>query len=376
MARKDGRDRGIVEKPAGSGVWWVRLYRDRKEHWHRCDSKSQARAVYGKLKGKIREDQYFPKPKRREPIPFETIAESYEQAVDADRRRKGDDRAQVQYWIDLFGRRDIESITTAEIEAALIQLRQPLKERSGRLKKGGRRSYETMRAYFGVVHAIFERGRRRLKAENVSWMNPASDIELKRADNTLIRRLDPEQEAALFRALPTRYHPIVKTALHTGARKGELLRLTWGDIDWYAGMAKIGEAKNGEPRYAALNSLVQRILIELKEQTNPQPSDRIFPFYPRYLSRAFQRAVVKAKIAPFRFHDCRHHFASKLAQLGANDRTIMEAGGWKSPAMLRRYVHLGPSAVWRAVEQLAHQADPESQPLDKQKEIAPSKATS
>ena len=31
----------------------------------------------------------------------------------------------------------------------------------------------------------------------------------------------------------------------------------------------------------------------------------------------------------------------------------MEAGGWSSPAMLKRYVHLGPSTVWQAVERLA-----------------------
>ena len=31
----------------------------------------------------------------------------------------------------------------------------------------------------------------------------------------------------------------------------------------------------------------------------------------------------------------------------------MEAGGWASPAMLRRYAHIGPSTVWQAVETLA-----------------------
>ena len=32
MARKDGKDRGIVEKPKGSGKWWVRLYVNGREH--------------------------------------------------------------------------------------------------------------------------------------------------------------------------------------------------------------------------------------------------------------------------------------------------------------------------------------------------------
>ena len=37
---------------------------------------------------------------------------------------------------------------------------------------------------------------------------------------------------------------------------------------------------------------------------------------------------------------------------GANDRTIMALGGWKSPAMLARYAHLGPTHLWHAVEGL------------------------
>ena len=131
-----------------------------------------------------------------------------------------------------------------------------------------------------------------------------------------------------------------------------MLRLTWADVDWFSGTIKIQETKTDDRRHAPMNSLVQRTLLNLKEATKPKPSEHVFPFYPRYLSRAFKRAVSRAKPAPFRFHDLRHCFASRLAQLGANDRTLMEAGGWASPAMLKRYVHLSPSSVWQAVEGL------------------------
>jgi integrase len=170
-----------------------------------------------------------------------------------------------------------------------------------------------------------------MKEEKVLMMNPASDIKLKKADNTLVRYLTPDQKQALFEALPTRYHPIVLTALNTGMRRGELLRLTWAEVDWFAGTIKIRETKADEPRHAPMNSLVQRTLLDLKNSANPSPSDPVFPFYPRYLGGAFQRAIIKAKLAPFRFHDLRHCFASSLARLGANDRTLMEAGGCASP---------------------------------------------
>ncbi len=164
--------------------------------------------------------------------------------------------------------------------------------------------------------------------------------------------------------------------MHTGMRRGELLRLTWKDCDWFAGMVKIWKTKNDEPRYAVMNSTIQKALLELKERVKPGMADPIFDFYPRYLGRAFRRAVMKAGIAPFRC-DLRHTFASRLAQLGANDRTIMQAGGWKSPAMLNRYCHLSPSSVWQVVEQLAGTGSKTgSTPEMKQQEVAPHEATS
>lgn len=59
------------------------------------------------------------------------------------------------------------------------------------------------------------------------------------------------------------------------------------------------------------------------------------------------KAVERAGLAPFRFHDLRHSFASRLAMQGANDRTIMTLGGWKSPAMLARYAHPPPPTFGR-----------------------------
>src|SRR4029077_18573280 len=89
-----------------------------------------------------------------------------------------------------------------------------------------------------------------------------------------------------------------------------------------------------------------------KEECAMQPTNHIFPHGARYLRRAFVRAVKAAGLGPLRFHDLRHTFASRLAMQGANDRTLMALGGWKSPAMLTRYAHLSPAHLFHAVEGL------------------------
>ena len=64
-------------------------------------------------------------------------------------------------------------------------------------------------------------------------------------------------------------------------------------------------------------------------------------------------ALQAAKIPDFRFHDCRHILASRLAMLGTDLYTVQRAGGWKTQAMVQRYSHLSPDHIKAAVERLA-----------------------
>jgi len=126
MARINGKDRGITEKPKGSGKWWVRLFVNGREKWERCDNKSQAKTRYGKLKAEAREGRYFEKEK---PTPFRQLAKDYEETVDANRRgRVGDDRSRIQRWIDAFGDQDAKTITLSKIRGVLSALRKDKKQ--------------------------------------------------------------------------------------------------------------------------------------------------------------------------------------------------------------------------------------------------------
>jgi integrase len=101
-----------------------------------------------------------------------------------------------------------------------------------------------------------------------------------------------------------------------------------------------------------MNFTVQKVLAELKTSQNTLSGGRVFLHDSRYLRRAFDRAVKAAGLSPFRFHDLRHAFASRLAMSGCNDRGIMELGGWSSSPMLKRYVDISPAHLWQAVEGL------------------------
>lgn len=141
-------------------------------------------------------------------------------------------------------------------------------------------------------------------------------------------------------------------AMHTDLRQGELLKLTWADIGWNVGVITVQEPKADERQRIPMNSTVVGLLTRAKEERVPAPLDPVFGHDARYLRRAFDHAVKRAGVTPFRFHDLRQTFTSRLAMQGANDRTLMALGRWKSPAMLSRYAHLSPAHFWQAVEGL------------------------
>src|SRR5262249_45889420 len=207
----------------------------------------------------------------------------------------------------------------------------------------------TVVRYLTLLKGVFNRGKRL----GLLHENPASCIQTPKPNNVLVRYLTDAQEARLLGALPARFRSVVRTAIHTGLRQGELLRLTWADVDWTVGVLTIHATKAGERRRVPMNSVVQQDLTNLKVDPTVSSADRIFPHDPRYLRRMFAKTVIAAGLSPFRFHDLRHTFASRLAMNGANDRTLMALGGWKSPRMFDRYAHLSPAHLWQAIEGLA-----------------------
>jgi len=334
MARKNEKDRGVVEKPKGSGKWWVRHYENGREYWHRVENRTQGKALYQRLKSEAREGKYFTKAKV---FSFCVIAKDYEAVVEANRRgRVGDDRARIQRWIKAFADQDAKTLTPDQVQRVLLEL-----------QKGGRKP-ATLQRYLNVLKAILNRpdGLEHVVA------SIRKKVKVPKYDNELVRYLSLDQERKLLQALPSRFIPVVLMALNTGLRQGELLRLQWSDVNGQTGMATIVKTKSGKSRRIPLNTTVQNILLELKENTNPSLNERIFPHDARYLRRAFTKAIQLGNLGPFRFHDLRHTFASRLAMQGCNDRTIMELGGWASPRMLKRYAHIAPTHLWQAVEGL------------------------
>lgn len=146
-------------------------------------------------------------------------------------------------------------------------------------------------------------------------------------------------------------HPIVLLAMNTGLRKGELLSLHWSDINFDARMLTVRQenAKSGKQRHVPLNAEALSVLRQWQSQT--REAGPIFGI--NALKSAWASLLDVARIEDFRFHDLRHHFASRLVMAGVDLNTVRELLGHADLSMTLRYAHLAPEHLAAAVEKLA-----------------------
>ena len=150
--------------------------------------------------------------------------------------------------------------------------------------------------------------------------------------------------------------PAVLVSMHTGVRRGELLALKWKNVD-LGNKRQItiegNTAKSSQTRHIPLNDEALAVLKNWKSQAPDEV--RVFPVDTSFKT-AWGSLLERAKIEEFRWHDLRHHFASRLAQAGVPLNTIRDLLGHGSMAMVLRYAHLAPDQKREAVAKLVQAA--------------------
>jgi integrase len=141
--------------------------------------------------------------------------------------------------------------------------------------------------------------------------------------------------------------PAVLVSMNTGLRRGELLALRWSAID-FKHKQMTTKGKSAQTEHIPLNSEVLEAFKNWRKQA-PE-GERIFPY--ASFKTAFGALLERAKITKFRWHDLRHHFASRLVQEGVPLNTVRELLGHGSLAMTLRYAHLAPDQKIDAVAKL------------------------
>ena len=187
--------------------------------------------------------------------------------------------------------------------------------------------------------------------------NPVLRIAKEKVRNGIERWLTTEEEERLLAVSAPWLQEIILFALHTGMRRGEILKLQWCHVDLTRRTLTILEQKNGARDTLPVNATAMAVL-QARAAVRTSSTEAVFingaghPREARNVLRAFYPAMRKAGIARFRFHDLRHTFATRLIQAGVDVYTVQKLGRWKTIAMVLRYAHHQPESLRGGAEVL------------------------
>lgn len=188
------------------------------------------------------------------------------------------------------------------------------------------------------------------------------------------KALSPDEEARLLEAAGFSRSPILATflrvALLTGMRSGEISGLSWGQVDMEHRVITVGQAKtsSGTGRQIPMNRELLLVLTAHRDWfvnrfSETRPSWYLFPLgkpFPKDPSRptttlrsSWGRIRTRAKVN-CRLHDLRHTAATKMAEAGVPESTMLSLMGHMSRAMMERYSHIRMAAKREAVESLSN----------------------
>ena len=298
--------------------------------------------------------------------PPATLAEILEAYMRAYTGRDPSRAQRLARWRELLGDRPLAGLTDDDVFAALERLRaEPARlyqgtDADGRpvhRAKPGVRAPATVNRYHAALAAVCTWALKRRLAPR-GWENPCRKVERAPESNAVVRFLsDAECERLMLAARASswpRLYLLVLLAITTGARRSELLGLTWGDVDLERAVAHVRSTKNGQPRTLPL---VPVVLAELRRFAIERMEACVFPSRarlsaPRHFESSWSSALKAAGIRNFRFHDLRHTCASYLAQNGASLLEIADVMGHRQLAMVKRYAHLTTDTKARLVNRV------------------------
>jgi len=204
--------------------------------------------------------------------------------------------------------------------------------------------------------------------------NPAETVNRARVEQREMAFLHPDEFRMLLQRADEPYRTLFLTAGMTGMRRGELLALQWGDIDWHNGIIHVRRSLYRVLRYELTNeeqsqkvqwrfstpkslksnrdivmSPLLKEALELHRLACPvSPHDLVFcnkhgnPLHQENMvKREFLPALSQAGLRRIRFHDLRHTYVTFLIAQGTNPKFIQSQLGHASiQTTFDRYGHL------------------------------------
>ncbi|MBX9812900.1 MAG: site-specific integrase [Burkholderiales bacterium] len=242
----------------------------------------------------------------------------------------------------------------------------------GKLKRADVRGYIEQRKAEGIANATINREvglfSSAINYARREWdwdiHNPAERMRLSEGDgrkrfatveevSRLIKTAEQHKRAPYLADL-------IRVAVNTACRRGELLGLRWSQVDLETNTLKLEgkDTKNGKPKRVPLNQQARAALLNRLRYREKHCPDTPWVFCRKSGERtvsiqsSWEAVLKEAELEDFHFHDLRHTCGSWLVQSGVPLADVKEVLGHSTIRMTERYAHNAPENSRAAVEKL------------------------
>jgi len=295
----------------------------------------------------IREGRHFKTSQSKKHTLAELVTRYVSEVLAKKPKTKRDQERHFNWWKNEIGSYSLSDITPALITEYKNKLVKEVTQYESE------RSPATVNRYLAALSRAFT-----VAMKEWGWVeeNPFRRVSKFSESKGIVRFLSDDERKSLLEACQSSENKalylIVVLALSTGARKNEILTLTWDRVDFKRKVVTLQETKNGETRLLPLAGLAHDLLLA-HSKIRRIDTHFLFPGQkpqkPVDIRSAWVTALAHAKINNFRFHDLRHSAASYLAMNGASLAEIAEVLGHKTLQMVKRYAHLSEAHTARIV---------------------------
>ena len=278
------------------------------------------------------------------------------------------ERRIYQHIIPALGNIQLDKLTTGDIQQFYTHLKQ-----NGRLLRkelyGEGLSDQTVRGIHTTLHAALDKA----VEEKLIFRNPADSCKLPPAKSREMKVLTPEEiQRLLIQAREDGCYELLLLELATGLRRGEILALRWGDLNFRTGALRVerqvhrvsGELVVSPPKTRAGNRTVLlpapvlNVLNAYKKGVHsrwmfPSPVKEDSPLDPAAVRKRLQTVLERAECKRLRFHDLRHTFATASLEHGMDIKTLSTIiGHVSSTTTLNTYTHVTDAMRQNAADKI------------------------
>lgn len=318
-----------------NNIWWIRFSYNGKriQRSTGTSNKVAAQELHDRLKADLwRQGKLGEKPER---LWQEAVVKWLKQA--SHKRSLNHDKFNLKWLGPYFKNKKLSKIDNQMIEEVAT-----IREKEGVTSA-------TVNRLLALIRSILRKAEREWK-----WIDKAPIVSMRHEGEKRERWLSKEESKRLVKELPSHLADLVVFSLATGLRQTNVLELRWKDVNLDKRHAIVPASQSKTKTSIAVPLNIDAVSILRKQLF--KHSEFVFTYKGKPIkqcnTKAWKKALKRAGIENFRWHDLRHTWASWHVQNGTSLQELQQLGGWTSFNMVLRYAHLNSDQLQNAAERI------------------------